>query len=417
MELTKDGYEFKGWYKNGEKFDFTKPVKTNITLTAEWEELTWEEVDYIESSGTQYIDTGVPANINLKVVADITPLANGYPFGVAPSQSVQYYGMALVSSNGNVQSYLGTAGSNGSYPIVSNLWEKDVRCTLIANDNKLFYYNGTLVADYTTTNNTLEFSSTPITIFALNGAYLSTRMSMKLYSFKMYDNGTLIKDFVPIKLSNGKYALLDKVNNQVYENKGTGEFGGGKIQEPVYLNYIQSTGSQYIDTGVIMTSSIYSVVDFQYVSLDTTIATAGLIGGWGGTGSSSGQLFGVVTANKAFQFAYGSGWNGSTMAFDTNRHTVYMNNAEGKCLLDDTVLATSSDVTVSITDTRSTHLFKSNGGASFSNSKIYSCQMYDNEILIRNFVPYRDEYGVVCLYDTVNSKKYYNAGTGEFIGG
>ena len=31
-------------------------------------------VEYIESTGTQYIDTGIPASIDLKVVADITPL-------------------------------------------------------------------------------------------------------------------------------------------------------------------------------------------------------------------------------------------------------------------------------------------------------------------------------------------------------
>ena len=36
-EPVKVGFEFKGWYFNEEKFDFTKPITQNITLTAKWE--------------------------------------------------------------------------------------------------------------------------------------------------------------------------------------------------------------------------------------------------------------------------------------------------------------------------------------------------------------------------------------------
>lgn len=182
------------------------------------------------------------------------------------------------------------------------------------------------------------------------------------------------------------------------------------------VDYIESSGTQYVDTGIVMTENIYSVVDFQFVSLDTSVATAGLIGGWGGTGSNSGQLFSVVTSKNAFQFAYGSTWNGSTMPFDTDRHILYMNNNNSECLIDSTVLATSSDVTVSLTDTRTTHLFKSNGGAGTSKARIFSCKLYDNGTLVRNFQPIKIETGEYALVDKVNNKAYRNAGTGEFIG-
>lgn len=36
-EPVKVGFEFKGWYVGEEKFDFTKPITQNITLTAKWE--------------------------------------------------------------------------------------------------------------------------------------------------------------------------------------------------------------------------------------------------------------------------------------------------------------------------------------------------------------------------------------------
>ncbi|MBO5095975.1 MAG: InlB B-repeat-containing protein [Bacilli bacterium] len=35
----KEGYVFKGWYLDGKKYDFSKPVMGDITLVAEWEEL------------------------------------------------------------------------------------------------------------------------------------------------------------------------------------------------------------------------------------------------------------------------------------------------------------------------------------------------------------------------------------------
>lgn len=32
-------FEFKGWYLNGEKFDFNTPIKGDITLEAKWEKI------------------------------------------------------------------------------------------------------------------------------------------------------------------------------------------------------------------------------------------------------------------------------------------------------------------------------------------------------------------------------------------
>ena len=61
-----------------------------------------------------------------------------------------------------------------------------------------------------------------------NNGSLSGGSSAKLYSCKIYDNGTLIRDFVPAKrMSDNVYGLWDKVNEVLYENAGTGTFTGG----------------------------------------------------------------------------------------------------------------------------------------------------------------------------------------------
>ena len=48
--------------------------------------------------------------------------------------------------------------------------------------------------------------------------------------------------------------------------------------------------------------------------------------------------------------------------------------------------------------------------------KIYEFKLYDNDILVRNFIPcYRKIDNVPGMYDVVNGVFYTNAGTDEFI--
>ena len=49
--------------------------------------------------------------------------------------------------------------------------------------------------------------------------------------------------------------------------------------------------------------------------------------------------------------------------------------------------------------------------------QLYSCQIYDNGTLIRDFVPSQDPTGNVGLYDLVGAQFYGNAGTGAFVAG
>ena len=48
---------------------------------------------------------------------------------------------------------------------------------------------------------------------------------------------------------------------------------------------------------------------------------------------------------------------------------------------------------------------------------IYDCKIYDNDVLIRDMIPVLDKNGTACMYDKVNSKFYYNSGTGDFLYG
>lgn len=91
-------------------------------------------------------------------------------------------------------------------------------------------YSGT-VKTYVTTTST-DSSKGKIYIFAnhnsSSGATAIQQVGgMKLYSFKMYDNGVLVRDFIPVKNNLGEAGLWDRVTKQFFANAGTGSFVAG----------------------------------------------------------------------------------------------------------------------------------------------------------------------------------------------
>lgn len=74
---------------------------------------------------------------------------------------------------------------------------------------------------------------------------------------------------------------------------------------------------------------------------------------------------------------------------------------------DDTVTDFTSTATLRL-------MFNSTG----FNGKIYEFKLYDNDILVRNFIPcYRKSDNVAGMYDIVSGKFFTNDGTGSFAVG
>ena len=94
---------------------------------------------------------------------------------------------------------------------------------LFINNTQLL--NLTTVATSSPSNN--EYS---IYLFRLNGDYIQP-INAVLYSCKLYDGSTLIRDFIPaVRLSDGEAGLYDVVNDVFYTNAGTGKFTYGEFK-------------------------------------------------------------------------------------------------------------------------------------------------------------------------------------------
>lgn len=196
-----------------------------------------EKLAYIQSTGTQVIDTLYKPRTNTILEMDIQFVENENTMN---SNNVK----------GSDNSFFGVAFLDNSF--TANFGETDTQYNQIFYWNNIpngpgsilysqTYYNITDRSVMLIQNNKVDFLGitrelAPKTtnqdgnmfLFGLNNIRKGTtnyfkRYDMKLYGCKIYEDEVLIKDFVPAKLGN-KIGLYDNVSKKFHENKGTGEF-------------------------------------------------------------------------------------------------------------------------------------------------------------------------------------------------
>ena len=220
---SKAGYVFDDWYLNGEPFDFSRPITEDITLVAGWE--TYEVIEYIESTGTQYIDTGIKPSDTFKIEMQIARTGLDYNDGICGSYTGSQWSMYLyLGSNGKYGCAYGTENvyivdntnyyDTNKHNIVLDLDSTGLETTV---DGSLISTNA-----FSSIANNMNFY-----LFKCNDGGTTRVAKIKMYSFKIYDNGTLVRNFIPIKTEKGAVGLLDQVNNVAYYNVGTGTFIAG----------------------------------------------------------------------------------------------------------------------------------------------------------------------------------------------
>lgn len=228
---------------------------------------------------------------------------------------------------------------------------------------------------------------------------------------KALEDGTAVGITLPSDIANVDKITIDFVDsNDVVDIDGTPVKSLTKDTEWIFqfvpgpklpsgyieLEYIQSGGTQYINTGVSGSVIKNIEIDFQFLK---TVASG--------------------TSNEA---QMGSIW------IDTSAHIQTGINSNGFMGTDYMTYSQTSDVLARTQATGAPvgspnynlYLFAQNQAGSLywpCTGRIYSCKISNVNGLIRNFIPCKNTSGVIGLYDTVNSQFYQNAGTGTFIAG
>lgn len=215
---------------------------------------------------------------------------------------------------------------------------------------------------------------------------------------------------------NQYFALIASGEEITIDNKA-GQVSFSKLP-PQYqqVEYIQSSGTQYINTDV----SLYDVEDHKII-LDiapTEFYNYNII--WGSTYDAD-TFEGWVHVDGLLAMRYNYIRYGSDNTIEVNNRYL-IEAGKSNINLSNSIYKKvngtsygSNTVNTKITDAKFL-LFLS--GSDYGKHKLYSCKLYKSGILVRNFIPcYRKVDNEIGLYDLVNKVFYSNAGTGVFLKG
>lgn len=396
-----------------------KNLSKALVLHYNFEEL-YKPVKFIESTGTQYIDTGIKASDQItRVEGRIykTSLAGtaGILFGLYGGGNDLFY-LDYSESGGT---YHNTSTGYGQYPVLnlttSLLNIPGYKDLIYTKSGTTFTYSvneksasGTSQSVMTTSYNHYLFG------YNAQGSF-NYGYKCKLYHFKIWVNNKLARDFIPVmRITDGQLGLYDKVTRSFFQNKGNGFFTGD-ISTYDQLEYIESSGSQYINTGVPSTSTTRLSITFK--PSDTYINDRMISGFYNGSNTSTCIYYAYRYTGESSSYNFSYGYTNNFVTYNTNKHTFI---ARGNSLNWD-----GSSITL-------------NGSASWTGLNYYICGRNNNgkadclgayklysvkidtgsNIPVRQFVPVRRiADSAIGLYDLASDTFFGNSGSGSFIAG
>ena len=198
----------------------------------------YERIEYLQSSGSQVIDTGYLHNKDTKVLirvefTKVTDYSNGYCvfYGARSSDRKTQLGGWL--HNGKFMEACDDSASDTSLAAtVGTIYDAELAKT--GSYGVLNLATGV----YTTLGSGNGYATSPIqngtpqtdSIFAIHqDGGTGWFCNMKCYSCKVWEGTTLVRDFVPVRRkSDGVLGLLDLAHGNFYTNAGSGSFSAGE---------------------------------------------------------------------------------------------------------------------------------------------------------------------------------------------
>ena len=403
------------------------------TVATAWAADTYDHrVQYLESSGTQYIDSGVipTGNTTFTATYEYVAFGNGtranYDMiaGLVAANANRYYPVSL---NGNA----GTVTLRHERYVFSSNNPSKIHATLsrhkiIFNDDAhRVLVDGELIGAFTAT---LGTETKTCYLFAGNNngqaAYSS---ASRIYECAFIENGTPVRKFIPVIDGNGVACMFDEVEEKLYYNLGTGTFTAGpvwtpedeepEVETPWYLvEYLESTGTQWINTGVFATSNTETRLGYKFpVEAQRNLA---IIGGVAGASNSYRYYPVSVDGSNALKERYVYGTQQFVGVYPALQYHEVIFNDERRCLYVDGFWKGAFTAALSQREAPM-YVFaraNSNGNADYppSNVRIWHYDIVEKGVPVRSFIPAVDTNGVACFHDRVSGTNHYNCGTGTF---
>lgn len=187
-----------------------------------------KKLSYIQSSGTQYIDTGVGLGASsIRYEAKFL-----YPSGskdgfLWSSYDGTTYGMGDLYNDSEKRQLGYFYGNDSKIYVPSPTYSKDL--IYIADVAQTLSSITSTINNITTTLDRTAISPTQSIKLFRRGTVSNYPGIARLYYLKLYADGELVRDFIPVKDAADIVCLYDKVSKTHFYNQGTGDFIGGGV--------------------------------------------------------------------------------------------------------------------------------------------------------------------------------------------
>lgn len=408
----------------------------------------YQVVEYLASSGTQYIELDYAPKTNTWVETYLRFSENNFD-GTA---HVDILGVTDVA--GEDYEFSANFGSGEQYDTLFNWVTEyggattgDSTYAAIKNENystKQYYRHG---------NGLVQWGEVAVTIpdkpydneysMLIYGRKIGNtgqnvpfdaHENMYIYDyFNIYEDDELIINLVPVyRKFDKKTGLYDTISNKFYETQGTGELIIGNEHEYQIVEYLESSGTQYIELDYAPKTNTWIETYLRFSENNYN-------------GTSNVEIFGVCDATEQdiiFSANFGGGSTQHNILFNwvtiyngptTGTSAFYINNNNyftkqyyrmgdglaqwGETAVDLPEKPYDNEANLVIFGINEPYLDRIRPFNAHENMYIYDYfNIYEDETLIMKLIPaYRKSDQKTGLYDLINSKFYPNGGSGEFI--
>ena len=339
---TRTGYTFSGW---------TSELQSDLPSN-------YRKLDYIESTRTQYIDTGYIPKTNTKIELDLsfngefssTNLINGDNnsfLGVNDSPD-RSFSINFGAGNVGRQEYYILPWFNIIYQYQGQEAEGfNTNSSIIANRNTLTIENGKI--QYGTKGRIISSKQldqlNSMYIFGSNNETIDsygcgpfTSYNMRVYDMKIYENNVLVRHYVPVvNATNHKLGLYETENDTFHSSGTLSEF------ESLYITSNTTVNSDYnhvltaiwnsieyeitydLQGGTLATSNPATYnIESNTITLNNPTMTGYTFLGWTGSNGNVPETTVTIPTGSTGAKAYVANWqaNTYTVTADANGGTI-----------------------------------------------------------------------------------------------
>lgn len=332
---------------------------------------------------------------------------------------------AIYCSRGSVTIKIGsltqqfTISSNNTYELV-------ITCGGVASiyQNEVLVEQGTVVFsdEPTIDTNLLLFSDSGLTDSSIHD-------NAKIYSLQVFDNTTNVKELelVPYVSTSKVACFYNPVSREILTPKqgtsiaGPSVDGNGNLlinnltEIPVsytLCDYLESTGTQYIDTGFIPSnlSGLHGI--FSYGENASTTSFCGL--------HTNDWVFSLPNSTGTRRKGFERSLSAITETIEQDAVVDAIFNINNRTILTVGNKTSTFDFDDSYTFTAQTSLliFSNKENETIyenGNMRGYLLEIYHKGQKVHKFIPCLDTNGKPCFFDTITGVTLYNAGTGDFL--